>query len=149
MNPYEIQVTQPDFDRLDHLIDGWWAADGKTQRLLDGLRDALDRARVVDSAAINPGCVTLGSEVALRNLADGQRSVYRLMWPGEAARYDQGLSVLSPLGVAVIGRREGDVMEFEAPGGMRRLRVEKVRFQPEAALRATADCEAAPTALAS
>jgi regulator of nucleoside diphosphate kinase len=126
-----IDVTQPDFERLERLVDGWWAADARTRALLDRLQAELDRARVVDSAEVEPGCITLGSQVRLRDVETGRLSVHRLVLPNEASGPDGALSILSPMGIAALGYREGDEFVCETPGGRRRLRVEKVLFQPE------------------
>jgi regulator of nucleoside diphosphate kinase len=134
VNENPIQVTRPDFERLAALLDGWWAPDAKTRPLLERLEAELERARVVDSRDIEPGCITIGSKVALRDLRTGRLSVHALVWPNEWSRSELTLSVLSPMGIAVLGYREGDEFEYEAPGGPRRLRVERVLFQPESAL---------------
>ena len=121
-----IHVTQPDFDQLERLVDGWWAPDDRSLALLERLRDELDRARVVDSGEIAPECVTLGSEVTLRDLDTGRRSVHRLVLPKESHKVEGALSVLSPIGIAVLGYHMGDSFTCETPGGERRLLVEKV-----------------------
>ena len=131
MSQDAIHVTQPDFERLESLVDGWWAADPRTRALLDRLREELDRARVVDSAEVEPECITLGSQVLLRDVETGQSSMHRLVLPNDASGVDGALSILSPVGISALGYREGDEFVCETPGGRRRLRVEKVLFQPE------------------
>ena len=134
MHESEIHVTETDFERLENLVNGWWAADPRTRELLDRLQGELDRARVVDSSAVAPECITLGSEVMLRDLDTGGLSVHRLVLPNEVGGSPRGLSILSPVGVCVLGYGEGDELDCETPGGRRRLRVEKVLFQPESDL---------------
>lgn len=139
MNQTEIHVTQLDFDRLEHLVNGWWATDDRTRDLLDQLQHELDRARIVDSEEVDPDRITLGSDIALRDLETGRVSLYRLDWPSNSGRDGQiTLSILSPLGISALGYREGDEFEVEAPGGKRRLRVEKVHYQPQWSLRPSA-----------
>jgi len=137
LNPTEIHVTKPDFQRLEHLVNGWWATDDRTRELLELLQQELDRALIVESEEVDPDRITLGSEVALRDLHTGEVTVYRLAWPRDAASGDSlPLSILSPMGISALGYREGDQFEVAAPGGKRRLRVEEVRYQPERRLRA-------------
>lgn len=137
MNSTEIHVTKPDFQRLDHLVNGWWATDDRTRELLELLQHELDRALIVESEEVAPDRITLGSEIALRDLETGRVAIYRLAWPRDAAPGDCiPLSILSPMGIAALGYREGDELEVAAPGGKRRLRVEEVRFQPERRLHA-------------
>jgi regulator of nucleoside diphosphate kinase len=47
--------------------------------------------------------------------------------------FDGRLSVLSGLGIKLVGQRVGDIVEWEVPAGVRRLRIDKILFQPEAA----------------
>src|SRR5690606_23271997 len=122
----QIMLTQPDFNRLEHLVRGWWETDEQTRGLLERLEQELDRARVVASHEIAPDYITLGAEMELVDLETGRRSVYRLGHGPEATRHHQGLSILSPLGIAALGHREGQEFEYEAPGGRQRMRVEKV-----------------------
>jgi regulator of nucleoside diphosphate kinase len=63
--------------------------------------------------------------------------VYTIVFPPEADTAQQRISVLAPIGTALIGYRVGDVIEWSTPGGGRRLRIETVLFQPEAGERAS------------
>ena len=136
MNENLIQVTQPDFDRLERLLEGWWASDARTRQALGRLQHELERARIVDSSEVDPDCITLGSEVELRDLDTGSLSMHRLVWPSEAPHSHEALSILSPMGLSALGYRQGDEFECDTPGGKRRLRVERVLFQPESSARA-------------
>ncbi|HKS74401.1 MAG TPA: GreA/GreB family elongation factor [Terriglobales bacterium] len=62
--------------------------------------------------------------------------IYTLVFPRDA-NFDEGkISVLAPIGTAILGYRAGDVIEWKVPGGLRKLRVEEILDQPEAADRA-------------
>jgi regulator of nucleoside diphosphate kinase len=63
----------------------------------------------------------------------GESETYTLVYPDEADILAGRLSVLAPLGIALLGARVGQVVEFDAPAGARRLKVEKVLYQPEGA----------------
>lgn len=127
MNETPIHLTQSDFDRIEDLLGGWWAPDARTQRLLDQLQAELDRARILDGADPSSDAIGLGSEIVLVDLATAAASRYRLVAPSEADGSPGTLSILSPIGVASLGYREGDEFQCETPGGVRRLRVERVR----------------------
>jgi regulator of nucleoside diphosphate kinase len=73
------------------------------------------------------------SRVRVRDLGSGQDTVYTLVFPREADVNAGRLSVLAPIGTALLGYRQGDEIEWPVPGGLRRLKVMKVLFQPEAA----------------
>ena len=110
-----IQVVQSDLYEIERLIDGWWQADVRTRASLGRLQEELDRARTVESGEDTPECVTLGSEVALRDLAVHRESIHRLVLPRHADSAKGELSILSPLGIAVLGRHEGDTFECATP----------------------------------
>jgi regulator of nucleoside diphosphate kinase len=58
---------------------------------------------------------------------------YELVYPADADMAHGRLSVLAPVGTAILGYRRGDVIEWPVPAGLRRLRVEEVLYQPERA----------------
>ena len=73
------------------------------------------------------------SRLRLRDLDSGKDMVFTLVFPSDADA-DQGkISVLAPLGTAVLGFRRGDTFEWHVPGRVRRLQVAEVLYQPEAA----------------
>ncbi len=124
-----IVVTRPDVERLRAIL----AARGGTARdrehLLD-LRDEIERARIVAEHEIPAGVVTLQSQVCVRDRATGICSDYTVVSPSQSNVSSGHISVLAPLGTALLGYREGDEVEWRMPGGVRRLRIERVR-QPE------------------
>jgi regulator of nucleoside diphosphate kinase len=127
-----VVITEFDFDRLRHLAESprYRTTHGV---LVAGLREELDRGRVVAPAEVPEGVVTMRSRVRVRDLKSRETETYTLVFPEEADIEIGKLSVLAPLGTALLGTRVGDVIEFEAPAGTRRLKVEKVLYQPEAA----------------
>lgn len=97
------------------------------------LGEELDRAVEVEPDDVPDDVVTLNSTVRVRDLESGSSMDYTIVMPGEA-NYEAGrISVLAPLGTALLGYRVGDEIEWEVPRGIRRLRIEAVLFQPEAA----------------
>ena len=128
----ELLITEFDFDRLKHLVDS--PRYRVTHAILVAtLRAGLTRFRVVDAAGVPDEVVTMRSKVLVRDLKSGESETYTLVFPDEADINAGKLSVLAPLGTALLGARAGDVVEFAAPAGHRRLKVEKVLYQPEAA----------------
>lgn len=90
------------------------------------LREKLARATIVDTAEPPAGIVTLDSEVEWEDLASGEIETYRLTLPDRADVELKRLSILAPISTALLGHREGEVVEWTAPGGTRRLRVLRV-----------------------
>jgi regulator of nucleoside diphosphate kinase len=125
--------TQQDYDRLIHLLESprYRATPGAP---LMALRAELGRGQILPGAdAVPKGVVTMHSRVRVRDPKGEEASTYTLVYPDEADIDAGKLSVLAPLGAALLGARVGQVVRFDTPGGVRRLRVERILYQPEAA----------------
>ena len=127
-----IYITDDDCERLRRLIAGRRGANSLDHEYLDMLEQELDRAEVVEPEAIPRDVVTMNSEVRLRDMDSGETRVYRLVFPTQS-RTENSISVLAPIGTAILGYRVGDVIEWRVPKGMRRLKVLEIIYQPEAA----------------
>jgi len=128
----QIYITGEDAQRLRRLIAGRRVGRAADHEYLDLLEEELDRALEVDSDAIPRDVVTMNSEVRVEDLDSGESRVYRLIFPAQA-RKENTVSVLAPIGTAMLGNRVGDVIEWPVPKGIRRLKVLEVIDQPEAA----------------
>ena len=116
-------------NRLRPLIDAM-----KNSR--DDLRDLqaeLRLARVVAPADIPPDVITMNSKARLRDLETGEKMIYTLVFPDVANIEDGKISVVAPIGTAMLGQRVGDEVQWDVPAGRVRLRVEQLLYQPEAA----------------
>jgi regulator of nucleoside diphosphate kinase len=130
----DIFVTEDDAHKLRTLLVGVRERSVRDREHLRQLDDELDRARLVPASEIPADVVTMNSELALRDLDTGEEMVFRVVFPSEANADQQRISVLAPLGTAVLGYRAGDAIEWVVPGRTRRLRIESVLYQPEARL---------------
>jgi len=127
-----IYITDDDCERLRRLIAGRRGASSADQEYLEVLEQELDRAEVVEPEAIPRDVVTMNSEVRLKDLDSGEIRVYRLIFPAQT-RTGNSVSVLAPIGTAMLGYGVGDVIEWRVPKGIRRLEILEVIYQPEAA----------------
>lgn len=128
-----IYVTESDKARLEDLFDyvsNVWKRD---QRYVDALRQQLERAEGVAAAEIPADVVTMNSQVRVRDLGTGKVTVYTLVFPRDADFSQNRISILAPIGTALLGLKVGDVVEWKVPAGTRTLKVESVLYQPEAA----------------
>ncbi len=82
---------------------------------------------------IPPDVVTMNSRVVLRDLDSDETMTYTLVFPKDADIGAGAISVLAPVGTAIIGYAVGAVIEWPVPGGIRRIRIEQILYQPEAA----------------
>lgn len=128
-----IYITQLDYNRLSGLIDRARERNGGDREYLTKLEAELDRAEVVDSKDIPANVVTMRSKVRLKDLVSGESNTYSLVFPTEADFAEGKISVLAPIGTAILGYRQGDTIEWPVPSGLRKLKVEEVLYQPEAA----------------
>lgn len=116
-------VTEADFANLSLL------------RACPALRRMLTGAVVVPSDAVPADIVTMNTQVVLADDTSGERQTVRVVYPKDADPARGLISVLEPLGTALLGASPGRVIECSFSGGRRRLRLEKLVFQPEDSLR--------------
>jgi regulator of nucleoside diphosphate kinase len=124
MNTKPIYIPSEDHAKL-RLLVGALLAQKKSPNLLS-LMGELNRAVVVDQQAISPLVVRLGSTVVLRDLDSREDDRYTLCLPDRSNPENGMISVLAPIGTAILGYSEGDVVEWGTPGGKRRLEIQKV-----------------------
>jgi regulator of nucleoside diphosphate kinase len=128
----DIVVTRVDYSRLNSLILNM--LDDRSSDLfeLNFLNIEIKRATKIDSRRISPEYVTMNSLIEVTFLDIGKSMAIRLVYPQDA-NYKKGqVSVLSPLGCALLGYKAGDSVSFKAPGGTQTVRIDKVLYQPEA-----------------
>ena len=123
-----IYLTQDDMDRLLELIEAY-----PGQRF-EQLERELLRAKVVPRGQIPKDVVTMNSRVLFENEGTGERREITLTYPGNADFEAGRISVLVPIGTALLGLRVGQSIDWQLPGGTKqRYRVIGVPYQPEAA----------------
>ena len=126
-----IHITQPDRERIEKLLNRPQNAPDEAG-YLDALRHELERAVVVAPNKIPPDVVTMNSVVTIIDEESHEEDTYTLVYPNDADIEVGKLSVMAPLGTAILGYKAGDVFEWEVPAGKRRWRIARVEFQPEA-----------------
>ncbi len=129
----DIFITEEDHEKLVHLLHGARQRGHRDLAHVEQLDAELDRAHIVPADEIPSDVVTMNSQVALRDLDTGGEMVLTLVFPQGANVDERKVSVLAPLGTAILGYRGGDIIEWQVPGRTRRLQVERVLYQPEAA----------------
>ena len=132
MSEHMIEVTEADALRLHDLLAGLAPDSVPDQTTQNSLRHELNRARIVPAHQIGPRVVTMQCRVLLEDADTQELESYTLVDPEHADYAARRLSVLAPVGTAILGYREGDVVEWPVPAGVRRIRIRKV-LQPEAA----------------
>ena len=133
MNGRNLYVSAFDLKRLKDLLDTGMATLGRDRNDLASLADELKRATVVAPREVPPKVVTMNTRLRLLDLDTKKPFEMTVVFPDDA-NVDVGkVSVTSPVGTAVLGYSEGDTVEWAVPAGTRRLLIEAVIYQPEAA----------------
>ncbi len=128
-----IYITELDYNRLSGLIDRTRERNGNDREYLNKLEAELDRAEIVEPNDIPADVITMRSKVRLKDLVSGESNTYSLVFPREADFAEGKISILAPIGTAILGYRQGDIIEWLVPSGLRKLKVEEILYQPEAA----------------
>jgi regulator of nucleoside diphosphate kinase len=128
-----IYITEFDMNRLRGFIkfarERW---EKIALQYLKELEEELDRANIVKPEEIPSDVITMNSSFRLHDLDSGEEFVYTLVFPGRADSARGKISILAPLGTAVLGYRVGDTVEWDGPAGRKSLKVKKIVYQPEA-----------------
>ncbi|MFW6147208.1 MAG: nucleoside diphosphate kinase regulator [Thermodesulfobacteriota bacterium] len=127
-----LYITEPNRQRLESILEYAQTSNAQQRENLARLMEDLDRANVVESCDIPPDVVTINSKVQLRDLDSGTEITFTLVYPTGADASQDRISVLAPIGSAVLGYRSGNVIEWNVPAGKRRFKIEKILYQPEA-----------------
>jgi len=112
-----IAITRGDSEKLSRIAD---AAAERFPRTADFLAREIERAQVIDDIEIHPGLVKMGSRVTFRDDATGQERTVTLVYPPDADVTEGRISVLTPVGAALIGLSVGQSIEWQTPSGSRR-----------------------------
>jgi regulator of nucleoside diphosphate kinase len=127
-----IQITDYDVERLRELLRPGKLA-GKDGEPFAQLQKELERAEVTSSGKISADVVTMNSVVRIRDLETQEEMILQLVFPRDANLDEGKISVLAPVGTAILGCRVGDTVQWRVPAGIRKLRIEQMLYQPEAA----------------
>ena len=131
--PPPISISSLDLERLERLLDS--PAASTTERTqLDRLLRELERAEVLEPQQVPATLVTMNSTVRCREQASGREYQLTLVYPHDLDGHSDKVSVLAPLGSALLGLSVGQAIDWPAPGGQQlRIEVLELLFQPEAA----------------
>lgn len=128
----KIKITELDYERLCNLVTA--VKDQRTVEMknLDALGAEIRRAERVDPKKITPEFVTMNSEFEVTDLDSNKLLILKLVYPKDADFKKGYVSVLSPLGSALLGYKAGDTISFKVPKGEKKIRIDKINYQPEA-----------------
>ncbi|MGA1875667.1 MAG: nucleoside diphosphate kinase regulator [bacterium] len=128
-----IYITEYDLHRLRKLMEAEHRIYDRDRKYLKELDEELARCKVVAPEKVPRDVITMNSQIRLKDLDSNHEMIYSLVFPGLADANRNKISILAPIGTALIGYKVGDTIEWKVPAGMRRLKVEEILYQPEAA----------------
>lgn len=122
-----ILLTEKDYLRLKNTLSARDIQD------FEDLDLELERAKIISETEVPPDLVTMNTKLRYKNLSDSREQTITIVFPADANTEEQKVSVLAPIGSALIGLRQGQAINWMFPGGKtRRLEVIEVLYQPEA-----------------
>ena len=127
-----IYVTSQDKQRLENLLTRAGNSDPRQRGDLKSLGEELRRAVIVEPDKVPADVITMNSRADLVDQDTKETVTFTLVFPAEANVEEEKISVLAPIGAGMLGYRVGDIFEWKVPQGVRRMKVTKVRYQPEA-----------------
>ncbi|MFO7658464.1 MAG: GreA/GreB family elongation factor [Bacteroidales bacterium] len=128
----EILITELDYVRLCNLINSVKDQKNVEFRNIDMLGTEIKRAKRVDSKEITPEFITMNSIIEVTDMDTNKLMTLKLVYPQDADFRKGYISVLSPLGSALLGYKKGDIIAFEVPAGEKKVKINNVIYQPEA-----------------
>lgn len=127
-NPNNLVLNQADFQKLSSLIESL------NSDRFELLEDELSRAAVVSDEKVPNDIVSMNSTVSFQDLETGKETIVTVVYPDAANIEENKISVLAPIGSALIGLREGQIIDWPVPSGkQKRLKVLSVISRQAAA----------------
>lgn len=126
----KIFITESDKVKLLKIINKAKYENLDNNLHLKDLEAEIEKAAVTSIEELPGNVITMNTKAVL--LIDDTEEEVTLVYPNEADILEGKISVLSPIGTAILGYGEGDVIEWAVPNGTAHIQVKKVLFQPEA-----------------
>ena len=129
----KIFITEKDKKRLLALISETKEFSKGNKEYLQALEQELGLAEEVATELVPKNVITMNSKVHLREIKSGEDMIFTLVYPHEANVNSDKISILAPVGTAILGFKIGDVVTWQVPDGLVKLKVIDILYQPEAA----------------
>lgn len=132
MSERTIYITETDYTRLKNLISETYRVELRRTEYLENLEKELSRAVIVSADKIPADVITMNSKAILLDAETNEEMTFTLVYPDDADMEDGKISIFAPIGTAMIGYRVGNFFEWAVPDGIRRIKILRVVYQPEA-----------------
>jgi regulator of nucleoside diphosphate kinase len=128
----QIHVTNYDLERLKQLLEAAKNTPESNTAVLNYLGNLLESAHIYRQEEVPPYVVTMNSHVKITDLDENSDMEFRLVYPDETPLDKDKISVLTPMGAAILGLKTGDIVEYLAENKTKHLRITHISYQPEA-----------------
>lgn len=129
---HSITVTDHDYEKLLQCLQDARYSANVPSTAITKLGDELKKAVKVPSKKVTTNVVTMNSRVAIEDLGSKREFELTIVYPSNANIAEKRVSVLAPIGTALLGYTEGSIVEWEMPNGIKKLLIKKILYQPEA-----------------
>jgi len=127
----DIIISELDYSRIDNLLR---TTAGISTNIKSALLTELERAELVAPEQIPANVVTMNSQVKFSVISTGVTFTLKLVYPKDMDDSGNTISILAPVGSAMLGLKEGDEIDWQdGQGGMLQVRIETIEYQPERA----------------
>ncbi len=125
--------TRTNAERISEYLSSGDTINARDRNYWEVLGEKISKGKTVDPCNIMHDIVTMNSRVQLRDLDTKREILITLVFPDDANIEQGKLSVLSPMGTAILGYSQGDAVKWETQSRIRHIRIIKIHYQPEAA----------------
>jgi regulator of nucleoside diphosphate kinase len=122
-----VIIAASDMERLSRLIYGLKRSLFRDQQQIECLEQTLQIAELRDEDKMPRNVIRMNSSVSVLDFDTQRKQEYTLVYPERSDISHGFMSVLAPMGIALLGRQKGDTVEVKVPGGMRKLKIQRVR----------------------
>jgi regulator of nucleoside diphosphate kinase len=130
----EVFITKYDYLRIKELIDvAQMFEPGSLEESLKRLNTALDSSKIVNSEEVPSDVITMNSKIKYINMETGKSNIMQLVFPADISKFENAVSILSPLGIEVLGQWKGSNIEVKQDGKIKKYRLDEILYQPESA----------------
>ncbi len=126
METSTLIISEKDYSTLIDLIKAERSFKSTPEEHLQNLAEELKKAQKVDALKLPAGVIRMHSEILLEDLQQKNKVKIQLVYPHESNIKERKISILAPIGTALIGYQEGDVVEWQIPSGIGRYKVLEV-----------------------
>lgn len=127
----QIYITENDRLRLKKLISNALLEGLQSDKSFGELNCEIEKAKIVEIEDLPKDIITMNSKILI--VMNGNEEEVTLVYPQDADLIEDKISILSPIGTAILGYREGDTIQWAVPSGSIEIHIQKILYQPEAA----------------